>query len=279
MKRGPLLWNVYRRYSEFVVLHHNLESLAICLPILPPKHLLALSKESLVQRKNALNMYIQGWFLVYLLLDVDLIAIPDIWTLFPVMEFFGLVKNHDLVKDSRMMITQALRLIEAGDIILFRTNTILSALQRQVTNCRYDHVAIVVCFPFNSSKSDSLHLLEATGDGVHTYSLKRRLTAWSSYAEEIALRRLKISRSFDIIKRLVRFADRVDGFKYNLNPVDIFRRTSVDEDQRNSFFCSELVAAAFKAIGVLPSDIPSSGYFPCMIFFILCNVGSIVLFW
>ena len=57
------------------------------------------------------------------------------------------------------------------------------------------------------------------------------------------------------------------GFLYfSLNPMDlIIRRKSVDSTERSSYFCSELVAAAYKAMGILPAQLPSNGFLPGII--------------
>jgi len=50
--------------------------------------------------------------------------------------------------------------------------------------------------------------------------------------------------------------------KYKLNPAKIFRK-KCDNDADNikedkSYFCSELVASAYKCLGILPRDISAS---------------------
>jgi hypothetical protein len=50
--------------------------------------------------------------------------------------------------------------------------------------------------------------------------------------------------------------------KYRLNPAKIFRR-KYDKDSENitedkSYFCSELVASAYKALGLLPKELSAS---------------------
>ena len=50
--------------------------------------------------------------------------------------------------------------------------------------------------------------------------------------------------------------------KYKLNPSKIFRRKYSNDAENikhdKSFFCSELVASAFKCLGLLPRDISAS---------------------
>lgn len=58
------------------------------------------------------------------------------------------------------------------------------------------------------------------------------------------------------------FIRTVIGKKYRLNPTKIFRR-KYEKDSDNikhdkSYFCSELVASAYKRLGLLPKDIAAS---------------------
>lgn len=129
-----------------------------------------------------------------------------------------MVKNQNSNFESKLAdticIEKALQLINYGDIILFRTKSVLSAIQRKLTDSEYDHVAIVIRFPFNDNKPESLYLLESTGDGVHTYPLHRRLLAWYYFSERLSIRRLNFNRTSELGNKLVKFVDRVDGFKY-----------------------------------------------------------------
>jgi len=54
--------------------------------------------------------------------------------------------------------------------------------------------------------------------------------------------------------------------KYRLNPSKIFRK-KYEQDAENitddkSYFCSELVASAYKCLGLLPKEISASQYWP-----------------
>jgi len=60
----------------------------------------------------------------------------------------------------------------------------------------------------------------------------------------------------------------VIGNKYKLNPLKLMRRTSdTNEDtlfnlQKREFFCSELVACAYKFLNLLPLKKASTKYWP-----------------
>lgn len=54
--------------------------------------------------------------------------------------------------------------------------------------------------------------------------------------------------------------------KYKLNPSKIFRKKNLYDAENikedKSYFCSELVASAYKCMGILPKDISASQYWP-----------------
>lgn len=89
---------------------------------------------------------------------------------------------------------------------------------------------------------------------------------WHKIYKKIVYRKLRFSRSFDNMQRLERFIKTVIGMKYKLNPTKIFRR-KCENDAENihgekTYFCSELVASAYKCMGILPKEISASQYWP-----------------
>lgn len=50
-----------------------------------------------------------------------------------------------------------------GDLILFKSNTMISKVQRKITNSEYDHVALVIR---DRGELSEVFLLEAVGSGV-----------------------------------------------------------------------------------------------------------------
>jgi hypothetical protein len=68
------------------------------------------------------------------------------------------------------------------------------------------------------------------------------------------------------MQKLEEFIRNVIGLKYRLSAAKIFKKTcEVDEDTFNgdkSYFCSELVASAYRCLGLLPKDVPASQYWP-----------------
>jgi len=137
---------------------------------------------------------------------------------------------------------------------------VLQGIQRAVTSSEYDHVGIVVRIPQHSRNEFSLFILEATSDGVQKYALRSRLRAWHLSNAIVALRQLKMKRTFDNMSALSKFVETVDGKPYGLGPLKLLRRHSKGE--KENYFCSELVASAFKTLDILPDDVPSNSYLP-----------------
>jgi hypothetical protein len=113
----------------------------------------------------------------------------------------------------RLHISKLEQVAKEGDLLLFRScSSTVASLQRHVTKSRWDHVAIVVW------RKERLELLEATSDGVLTYSLRDRIAAYlSGFADVIALRRLTVERSEILVRGLRKFVQHVRGRPYGIS--------------------------------------------------------------
>lgn len=64
------------------------------------------------------------------------------------------------------------------------------------------------------------------------------------------------------MQKLENFIKTVIGMKYKLNATKIFRKRCENDAENirddKSYFCSELVASAYKCLGILPKDISAS---------------------
>eukprot|EP00919_Chromeraceae_sp_WS-2016_P076596 GHVR01181015.1.p1 GENE.GHVR01181015.1~~GHVR01181015.1.p1 ORF type:complete len:142 (+),score=9.25 GHVR01181015.1:99-524(+) len=83
---------------------------------------------------------------------------------------------------------------------------------------------------------------------------------WHLLYPKLVLRRLYYNRTEQNIKALSEFCKEVVGKVYKLSPKKLMRRNS--SGSHKDFFCSELVANAWKVFGVLPLDKPGSQYWP-----------------
>ena len=161
-------------------------------------------------------------------------------------------------------IDKARGLFEVGDIILFNTDRFLCSIQRAVTFSSFDHVGVIVRERIpgpggRGSLSRHLYLLECTLDGVDTYPLIPRLEAWAAKNTTLVYRSLLIDRTREMNQHMIKFLQAVKGKQYGLNLIQ-FGNTAVEE--KASFFCSELVAAFYKYMGLLPVDAKTERFFP-----------------
>ena len=89
---------------------------------------------------------------------------------------------------------------------------------------------------------------------------------WHLVYERLAFRKLRgYPRTLDTMQRLEIFIKEVIGKKYKLSASKIFntkRSSSNNEGEEQSFFCSELIASAYKSLDLLPSEIAASQYWP-----------------
>jgi len=174
---------------------------------------------------------------------------------------------------------QFLKHVDTGDILLFRCESprqaILGAwVTRALTNSHYDHVAIILRF---GDQVRDLYILEAVGDrGV-------RITSWinlrselyvNGFFEKIATRKLMYEMTTQKLTDLDLFRRNCVGHRYGLSARKILfnqasetdlhqkgKHAEISEDRQ--FFCSELVAKAFKVLNVLKNpEKGSNNYYP-----------------
>ncbi|XXQ36081.1 PH domain-containing protein [Plasmodiophora brassicae] len=152
-----------------------------------------------------------------------------------------------------------------GDVVLFRSRGIRGGIVRQATSSSYDHIGMVLKF-----KTKEVGVLEALGNtGVHVSNwvgfIKEK---WHEQYSEMAIRHLTSAIPRPTAAHLEAFCRRSIGKKYSWTPIRhvLRRRNTVanTDDDRRTYFCSELVASAYKSIGYLRSDLPSSAYTPGM---------------
>jgi hypothetical protein len=86
---------------------------------------------------------------------------------------------------------------------------------------------------------------------------------WHTMYSKLVYRRLEYDRKEDMLSGLQEFLEDVKGKKYKLTASKLLRRSkNKTPGTEEEFFCSELVAAALKKLGLLPSQIPACNYLP-----------------
>eukprot|EP00501_MAST-03F_sp_TOSAG23-6_P001288 GSMAST32.ASY1.ANO1.1336.1 assembled CDS len=259
---GALQWSVTHRYSDFIQLLRAIKIFAkspsgkLILPSLPPKTYgkRNLADDFIKHRSEALEN----------MLNV-LISMKWPQSVPKFLSFMGMLsttREDQYKKRNIIHISKLTKMAAPGDIILFRTKSTLNWLQRGATRSEWDHVGVVTLL-FDSSR---LWLLEASGDGVTCFPLVSRIQAYAKeFAERIAIRHFKRKFSFESKQRLREFSKNANGKPYSLTPAKLLRnkKRKSKTPALENFFCSELVAAALKAMGALENRKSSSYYWPC----------------
>lgn len=135
-----------------------------------------------------------------------------------------------------------------------------SLITRTFTDSYFDHVAMVL----NFNEEDDIFFVEATGNmGV---SLNRWLflkdhVGPGKFYEQVAVRHVNFKRDARTFKRLEQFLQEAVGLQYAIDGGKLMRQktTKVQDSKRlveedRTFFCSELLAKAFKILGVIEDD-------------------------
>ncbi|MBA1147110.1 hypothetical protein H0Z60_08545 [Ectothiorhodospiraceae bacterium WFHF3C12] len=168
--------------------------------------------------------------------------------------------------------------LKTGDLILFSGKGAVSNLIKLFSGGKWSHVGMVLRMP---AFDDAVLLWESTtlGDidhfefdkptkGVQLVPLSQRL---STYRGEASWRQLSKPLGDDMVKALAQRRKELSRRPYERNEIELLRAawdrvggTSGGEDL-SSVFCSELVAEAYQAVGLLeeyPKGLPSNEYTP-----------------
>ncbi|CAD8084441.1 unnamed protein product [Paramecium primaurelia] len=154
-----------------------------------------------------------------------------------------------------------------GDIVLFKSKDRFASAQRILLNSEFDHVGILY------KENQQLYVYEAVQTGVGTFRwdyLKQQ--EWYKFYEKVCIRKLNYSQKNDygVQKRFLDFINENLGNDYSLNIGKFFRFTSTIQkssdkqkgEKKRSYFCSELVAKAYKEMGLLDQVKSSTQYYP-----------------
>lgn len=149
---------------------------------------------------------------------------------------------------------------KTGDLLLFKGKYFLSKVQRIVTRSECDHVAIIIKYA-----KEKIAVLEST------YRSGVNVVLWEEFLNEhpernsnqILYKKLCVERNEECLEKLERFVEAVQGNKFRLSLCELMARNREKKlGDKGGYFCSELVAMAYKVIGILPKDVPESRYWP-----------------
>ena len=153
-----------------------------------------------------------------------------------------------------------------GDILLFRGKKINNKLLRGITGSKYDHVGLVIKGPAGP------YLFDATGDGICLHTFKKfHRKKWYRPYQYVCRRALKwkneetgkyVPMPERYVDKLHTFVEATVGMHYRLTPSSLLRNNKAKEKKKKGYFCSELVAAAYQATGLLPEEPQAQLYWP-----------------
>ena len=148
------------------------------------------------------------------------------------------------------------------DLLLFRsTGRLAPALVRSLTASDFDHVALLI-----KTQSGKVCVFEAVQLGVMLTDIDGLFGEYREGDIHVTLRRIQVpgGTSDAMLENLSHFIDATCGKAYEWTLGKMMGRTSGTDfdDETRTFFCSELVAAAYKAVGLLRGDLPSTTYTP-----------------
>jgi hypothetical protein len=163
--------------------------------------------------------------------------------------------------------------LRSGDVVLYWGQHPLQRLQQELTSCPWGQVGLILRLPgeseplvFESSKVSRVPdvRLGAVVRGVQLVRFAERV---ASFEGKVAVRALHPRLPQELERMLLAFADRVHGRPFNNSKWaalrSLRRRNLPSRDP--GFFCSELVAEAYQAIGLLPrppQGLSSNNYIP-----------------
>jgi hypothetical protein len=164
--------------------------------------------------------------------------------------------------------------LDSGDVLLFAGESRFSRAIKRLTGSHWSHSALVA----RAKAGGPLLLWEATLDtdlpdvttheiasGVNLYDLEHWIR---HYAGETVIRPLRVERTEAMRTALLAFYQEARGRPYARNRLELFRAVydgplgKNRTDDLSSFFCSELVAAAYQRMGLLPASPPANEYTP-----------------
>lgn len=159
-------------------------------------------------------------------------------------------------KFPQISVFEFLDCVKTGDILLFRTNSIVSKAQRTVTRSNYDHVALLI------KHSGYVAFLESTRViGVNVLFWEEFIEKqWHLLYDHLVYRKLTVKDPEALENTVKKFISESMGKKFNASIKKILGKKETNENE--GYFCSELVASAYKKAGLLPSDVSSSNYWP-----------------
>lgn len=165
-------------------------------------------------------------------------------------------------KNARISEAKFLAESKTGDLLLFKSQNLTAILQRSVTRSEYDHVGMIL-----RDRHGNIILFEATGNegvGLCRWTTFKH-NNWHTLYKKVIYRKLCCERTKDFIEKAEKFVKNTLGKKYSISAKKLLTKSvasAVDAASEVTFFCSELIAACYQKLGLLPNSVPASNYLP-----------------
>jgi hypothetical protein len=153
---------------------------------------------------------------------------------------------------------QLSEMAESGDLMLFRSKHFLAKTWRTLAQQAYDHVALIICY------CGTAFIIEALKDtGVRYCPIdKALLEEWRQCYSKVTYRRLTCQRTEAFQSTIVENLRTWAGRPYELTIEKLTKTQSEVNSDYKDFFCSQLVAAFYKKLDLLPEEISACSYWP-----------------
>ena len=265
VRLNGMKWQISRRYSDFSMLNRALKCKfaatakagKIPWPSLPPKERIKRHSNSdrvIKVRLKKLCKYIQAvTSLLFIMQD------PPV----ELLEFLGIARQETEREETvHIHALEPESVLKYGDVILFKCSHGGAKLQRNLTRSAWDHVGIVVPmdrrFRRNCPRPE-LGILEATTEGIASYTLFPRISSMQDYAV-MAVRHLQVERTDEFMTKLRAFVKCGKQKRYSLRGV--LARVLPMYNPKEDVFCSQLVAQALIALDCMNSRKKSALFWP-----------------
>jgi hypothetical protein len=164
--------------------------------------------------------------------------------------------------------------LKTGDLVLFSGRCPVSRTLRLLMLGKWSHIGMVVLDPkydypllYESTHNDKIPGLDLgrPHQGVQMVPLHKRI---DYYAGDIAVRRLYgVNINDNDRHKLNQLRLSMRGLPFEKSILQLLRSLFryhfyTQQEDLSSIFCSELIAEAYKAMGMLPQDIASNNYTP-----------------
>jgi hypothetical protein len=164
--------------------------------------------------------------------------------------------------------------LKTGDLVLFSGTKALSMGIKWFTGSKWSHIGMVLRLPewnivliWESTTLSNLTDIETGTEtqGVQLVPLSERV---KTYEGDITIRKLEgVERTPELMNSLRDLREDFKGRPYEESKIELLKSAydgiwGENEEDLSSLFCSELVAEAYKTIGLLPDRMPANEYTP-----------------